>query len=67
MKAIIDDAVQNNGWVLVCTHMWDEGWANNLDRFRELVNYAKAAGMEVKTLNEAWRIREPIYRLYETF
>ena len=67
IKAIIDDASQNNGWLLVATHMWDEGWVGNLDRFRELVDYAKSKGMEVKTLNEAWRIREPIYRLYETF
>ena len=69
MKAIIDDAVQNNGWLLVATHMWEKGWTTDegFARFKELVEYAKAAGMEVKTLNEAWRIREPIYRLYETF
>lgn len=67
IKNAIDEAVAVNGWVLITTHMSEAGWADNLDRFREVVNYAKNAGMKVKTLNEAWRIREPIYKLYETF
>lgn len=66
-KQIIDNAVADNGWLLVTTHMGENAWADNLDRFRELVNYAKSAGMKVKTVNEAWRIRKPIYSLYEAF
>lgn len=69
LKEIIDRASQDNGWVMVGTHMCQEEWNNEtaLNRFRDLVNYAKSKGFEVKTLNEAWRIREPIYRLYEMF
>lgn len=66
-KQLIDSAVAENGWLLVTTHMAESAWADNLDRFCELVNYAKGAGMKVKTVNEAWRIRKPIYSLYETF
>ena len=69
LKNIIDMASQDNGWVMVGTHMCQEEWNNSsaLNRFKELVNYAKSKGFEVKTLNEAWRIREPIYKLYEMF
>lgn len=66
-KQLIDSAVAENGWLLVTTHMAESEWADNLDRFRELVTYAKNAGMKVKTVNEAWRIRKPIYALYESF
>ena len=69
VKTIIDNASIDNGWVLVCTHMAQGGWADESarNRFKELVNYARDKGFEVRTLNDAWRIREPIYRLYETF
>lgn len=67
IKTHIDNAVAEKGWVLITTHFMESAWANNLDRFAELVNYAKEKGMEVKTLNEAYRIREPIYKLYEMF
>ena len=67
LKTIIDDAAINNGWVLVGTHMntWDS--SKGYDKFDELVTYAKSKGLKFMTLNEAFRIREPIYRTYETF
>lgn len=69
IKNHIDNAVAENGWLLITTHMGEPGWAEATaqDRFREIVNYAKTKGMDVKAINEAWRIREPIYRLYESF
>lgn len=67
LKQLVRMTVAENGWLLITTHFTEDGWIDNQDRFRELVNYAIAQGMQVKTLNEAYRIREPIYRLYEAF
>ena len=46
---------------------WNRPAKGNYVSYKELVNYALAQGMQVKTLNEAYRIREPIYKLYEAF
>ena len=67
LKQLVRMAVAENGWLLITTHFTEDGWIDNQDRFKELVNYALEQGMQVKTLNEAYRIREPIYRLYEAF
>ena len=67
LKQLVRMTVAENGWLLITTHFTEDGWIDNQDRFKELVNYALAQGMQVKTLNEAYRIREPIYRLYEAF
>lgn len=67
LKTLVRMTVAENGWLLITTHFTEDGWVDNQDRFKELVNYALEQGMQVKTLNEAYRIREPIYRLYETF
>lgn len=67
LKQLVRMTVAENGWLLITTHFTEDGWADSQDRFRELVNYAIAQGMQVKTLNEAFRMREPIYRLYESF
>ena len=69
IKAHIDNAAAEKGWILITTHMGEAGWADTTaqDRFREIVAYAKTKGMDIKTINEAWRIREPIYSLYEQF
>lgn len=67
IKEEIDNASLENGWVLITTHMGESAWANSYDRFAELVNYAKSKGFEVRTLNDAWRIRKPIYEFYEMF
>lgn len=66
-KGLIDKAVENNGWLLVTTHMYEDAWKDNLDTFREVVNYAKNSGATILPLNAAWREREPIYRIREMF
>ena len=67
LKALIDEGVECNGWILLCTHIAN-GWAgNDYSRFKEIVNYAKNKGCEFMTLNEAWHKREPIYKFYENF
>ena len=67
LKQLVRMTVAENGWLLITTHFAETEWQTNLNRFKEFVNYAISQGMQVKTLNEAYRIREPIYRLYETF
>lgn len=66
IKNVILEASKNNGWVLITTHF--SSWTQDgFARFKELVDYAKDNDFEVKTLNEAWRIRKPIYEFYEMF
>lgn len=73
-KAKADEVAATGGWLLVNTHMYGEeqyGWAdpNSKTRrdFAAFVEYAKSIGCTFTTLNEAWRIKEPIYRFYELF
>ena len=66
-KELVDECVANNGWLLITTHFSDDGWDEDVSTFNEFVNYALSQGCKFKTLNEAFRIREPIYRLYEMF
>ena len=66
IKQVITEASKVNGWVLITTHF--SAWTSEgFPRFKELVDHAIANGFEVKTLNEAWRIRKPIYEFYEMF
>ena len=67
MKSRVDAAAACNGWLIITTHMAEEQWVSNQDVFDELVAYAKEKGMVPMTINQAWQLREPIYRLYEMF
>lgn len=67
LKTAVDTCVNYNGWMLVTTHMQDSAWDNAHARFKELTDYAMAAGCEVKTLSEAMEIKRPIYSVYEAF
>ena len=62
LKALIDEAASNNGWVLVGTHIYD-GWTEELltTKFAEMVQYAKNAGLTFVTLNEGYRQFEPFF------
>lgn len=70
IKAQIDLASNNNGWVIINTHFGSfDAWntSDGFARLKEVVDYAISKGFDVKTLPEAWIIREPIYRLYDMF
>lgn len=56
---------EENGWLLICTHFAQ--WGDDVSRFNDFVSYAKSLGFEFMTYGEAWRIRKPIYELYEMF
>lgn len=66
LKALIDEAASNNGWVLVGTHIYD-GWTEELltTKFAEMVQYAKNAGLTFVTLNEGYRQFEPYFTYNE--
>ncbi len=66
LKAMIDEAASNNGWVLVGTHIYD-GWTEELlsTKFAEMVQYAKNAGLTFVTLNEGYRQFEPYFTYNE--
>ena len=73
-KAKADEVVANGGWLLVNTHMYGreaDGWADPNSKarrdFAAFVEYAKSIGCTFTTLNEAWRIKAPIYKFYELF
>ncbi|MBQ2135407.1 MAG: hypothetical protein II201_00815 [Clostridia bacterium] len=69
IKDAITAAAEDGGWVLVTTHTYESGWAGDAGkaRFKELADHAKTEGVAIKTVGEAFSIREPIYRFYETF
>ena len=69
IKDAITSASEDGGWVLVTTHTYESGWAGEAGKnyFKELVDHAKTQGVEIKTVGEAFSIREPIYKFYETF
>ena len=77
LKVLVDETVEKGGWLLINTHMQyngtnegtEEDWTTDEAkvRFADFVNYAKNAGCVFTTLNEAWRIKEPIYNFYDFF
>ena len=70
IKNAINQACLDGGWVLVTTHMYENGWADRTSgvaRLKEILDYAKARGVTPTPIGEAFSIREPIYKFYETF
>ena len=65
IKAMIDEAVATGSWLITETHFHYSD--NPVEKFNEIVQYALDSGMEVMTLNDAFRLKEPIYRLYDMF
>lgn len=65
LTALADSAQAENGWLIINTHFAD--WGEDISRFDQFVSYCKSIGFTFMTLGEAWRIRKPIYTLYETF
>ena len=66
LKALLDAASLEGGWVLVGTHMYN-GWTSELisTRFKEMCDYAKAKGFTFVTLGEGMREREYCFRYFE--
>lgn len=67
LKAIMDETYENHGWLLLGTHIAEWNESIGYDRFNEAIQYAKNKGFEFKTLNEAFRLREPIFNYYEMY
>ena len=69
IKLAIDKASECNGWVCVSTHsayvVYRNGGADNA--MREIVEYARSKGFDIRTINEELRRRMPIYNYYEKF
>lgn len=66
LKAIAQEAAENNGWLILMTHFanWTDG---DHSRFDEFITFAEALGFEFMTLGEAWDYRKPIYDLNDLF
>lgn len=67
LKTAVNNCAAENGWLLICTHMWDNTLWEDSDRLTEFVEYVKsvAPNAQFKTLGEAFTEREPIYRFHE--
>lgn len=68
IKKQIDQCVETNGWLLVCTHLsqWPKEDINTgYQRIKEMIQYAKDSGMTAMTLSEAFEYWKPIYEYYE--
>ena len=67
LKAKIDEAYANNGWIIITTHVNE--WGTTTDgeqRFSEVVNYAKNKGLECKPFAEAYEDRKSMFYAFET-
>lgn len=67
LKAKIDEAYDENGWIIITTHVNE--WGTTTDgeqRFSEVVNYAKNKGLECKTFAEAYEDRKGMFYTFET-
>ena len=62
---LADDCAENNGWLLINTHIYD--WTNGYTRLNNFITHCKEKGFEFMTLGEAWTIRKYIYDWYSTF
>lgn len=64
IKGYIDLAVANNDWIIFGTH---SGTASefNASLVTSVINYAKQKGLTFKTLNEAYKEREWLFKLSE--
>lgn len=62
----IDKAYENGDWIIFGTH---SGTANEFseDLVTQVLQYAIAKGISIKTLNQAWKQRKYIYDIYEMF
>ena len=63
---LIDKAILNGDWLIFGTHsgissQWDG------DLVQTVLQYAIDNGVQIATLNEAYKIRENLYRVYEMF
>lgn len=67
LKAKINEAYDENGWIIITTHVNE--WGNTMkgeERFTEVVNYALGKGMECKTFAEAYEDRKGMFYTFET-
>lgn len=55
-KAKLDEAIENNGWVIYMTHVWHtpEHTAQQTQYLRELIQYAKSKGVEIVNLQDGF-------------
>lgn len=67
LKAKIDEAYDENGWIIITTHVNEWGDATEgEERFTEVVNYALGKGMDCKTFAEAYEDRKGMFYTFET-
>lgn len=64
IKGYIDTAVANNDWIIFGTH---SGTTSEFDHdlFVAVIQYAISQGVTFKTLNEAYKEREWMFKLYD--
>jgi hypothetical protein len=81
LKNTIRECYENNGWMIITTHIkdwvnagvtWndtldDNGYPIGYERFNEVVQYALGLGYEVKNFPQAFGEFEPYYRFNEIF
>ena len=66
LKAQIDKCVENNGWIIITTHVqqWAEEYGDTPDqRLAEVIQYALDSGCDIKTFAEAYAERNAILQM----
>lgn len=71
LKTAIDRTIVNGGWLIMGTH--SNGWTNpngsswNYDITKAVLQYALDNGIKILPLNQAYRLRKPIYDFYDLY
>ena len=67
---LIDEAKANNGWLIFGTHSGAHAWSAtefNEDLVRSVLQYAVDSGIQIETLNKAFKKRKLFYDMYEMY
>jgi hypothetical protein len=67
---LIDEAKKNNAWLIFGTHSGAYSWSAtefNEDLVRSVMQYAVDSGIQIETLNKAFKKRKLFYDMYEMY
>lgn len=60
LKTLVDRCIENNGWLILSTHAYDESEMGDLTNLRSILAYINEKNVAVKTFGEASSIKKNI-------
>src|SRR5699024_7444913 len=65
IKEKIDEAIENNGWLIFTSHV-DQGYGWSEEKTRQIIEYAQSRGVDFVTLEEGIKIQGNIVEIGES-